>query len=52
LGAAVVAGIALVLFPGWRCPGHPATHIFLGESVLANLHQLPNIVADLLRAFR
>src|SRR5204863_373331 len=29
----------------------PGTHIFLGESVLANLHQLPTLVADLLRAF-
>src|SRR5256886_7247666 len=29
----------------------PGTHIYLGESVLANLHQLPAVVADLLRAF-
>ncbi|HXQ30166.1 MAG TPA: zinc dependent phospholipase C family protein [Gemmatimonadales bacterium] len=29
----------------------PGTHIFLGESVLANLVQLPAAVADLLRAF-
>ncbi|HEX9691746.1 MAG TPA: zinc dependent phospholipase C family protein [Gemmatimonadales bacterium] len=29
----------------------PGTHIFLGESVLANLSQLPASVADLLRAF-
>ncbi len=29
----------------------PGTHIYLGESVLANLHQLPTAVADLLRAF-
>lgn len=29
----------------------PGTHIFLGESVLANLAQLPGPVADLLRAF-
>jgi len=29
----------------------PATHIYLGESVLANLSALPATVADLLRAF-
>ena len=29
----------------------PGTHIYLGESVLANLAQLPAAVADLLRAF-
>jgi len=29
----------------------PGTHIFLGETVLANLGQLPAVVADLLRAF-
>ena len=29
----------------------PGTHVYLGDSVLANLHQLPGLVADLLRAF-
>jgi hypothetical protein len=29
----------------------PGTHIFLGESVLTNLGQLPTAIADLLRAF-
>lgn len=29
----------------------PGTHIFLGESVLANLAQLPTGIADMLRAF-
>ena len=29
----------------------PGTHIYLGESVLANLAQLPTAVADLLRAY-
>jgi len=52
LGAAIaLAVIALVLFPGVAHAWTPGTHIFLGESVLANLHQLPAIVADLLRAF-
>ena len=49
--AALVAVAALVLFPGVAHAWTPGTHIFLGESVLANLHQLPAIVADLLRAF-
>ena len=38
----------------WPQPLHawtPGTHIYLGESVLANLHQLPAAVADLLRSF-
>jgi hypothetical protein len=50
-GAAVLAVLALVLFPGVAHAWTPGTHIFLGESVLANLHQLPAIVADLVRAF-
>src|SRR5205823_5518859 len=33
--------------PSWT----PGTHVYLGESVLANLHQLSGAVADLLRAF-
>ena len=49
--AACLAVIALVLFPGVAHAWTPGTHIFLGESVLANLHQLPGLVADLLRAF-
>ncbi len=49
--AAVLAVLALVLFPGVAHAWTPGTHIFLGESVLANLHQLPAAVTDLLRAF-
>src|SRR5438046_5670601 len=49
--AALVAVVGLVLFPGVAHAWTPGTHIFLGESVLANLHQLPTLVADLLRAF-
>jgi len=49
--AALIALVALVLLPGVAHAWTPGTHIFLGESVLANLHQLPSIVADLVRAF-
>jgi len=47
----VLAVFALVLFPGVAHAWTPGTHIFLGESVLANLHQLPSLVTDVLRAF-
>ncbi|MEE8572078.1 MAG: zinc dependent phospholipase C family protein [Gemmatimonadota bacterium] len=43
--------IALLLLPSEAHAWTPGTHIFLGESVLANLAQLPVAVADLLRAF-
>src|SRR5437879_11447666 len=47
--AAGVAGVALlpVAAHAWT----PGTHVYLSESVLANLHQLSGAVADLLRAF-
>jgi len=41
----------LVLVPDVAHAWTPGTHIYLGESVLANLHQLPAAVADLIRAF-
>ena len=43
--------MALALFPDAALAWTPGTHIYLGESVLANLHQLPPMVADLVRAF-
>jgi hypothetical protein len=43
--------LALALLPDTALAWTPGTHIYLGESVLANLHQLPAAVADLLRAF-
>jgi len=46
-----LAVLALVLLPSVAHAWTPGTHIFLGESVLANLSQLPALVADLLRAF-
>jgi hypothetical protein len=49
LGALVLA--ALVLLPAAAWAWAPGTHIFLGESVLSALAQLPSSVADLLRAF-
>jgi zinc dependent phospholipase C len=47
--AAGLAGVAL--FPVAAHAWTPGTHVYLGESVLANLHQLSGAVADLLRAF-
>ena len=48
---AAAALAAVALFPGVAHAWMPGTHIYLGESVLANLHQLPSAVADLVRAF-
>jgi hypothetical protein len=52
----VVAAVAMVLMvalvfpePAWAWT--PGTHIWIGESVLANLHLLPAATADLLHAF-
>ena len=44
-------GLVAVCFPESAHAWTPGTHIYLGESVLANLHLLPAAVADLLRAF-
>lgn len=49
--ALLVTGGASLLFPAAANAWTPGTHIYLGESVLANLHQLPALVGDLLRAF-
>src|SRR5574341_1598857 len=55
MGRAVAAlAIALLGIALWPAVAHawtPGTHLFLGESVLANLAQLPEAVASLLRAF-
>lgn len=51
LVAGGVALIGIALFPAVAHAWTPGTHIYLGESVLANLHQLPGAVVDLLRAF-
>jgi hypothetical protein len=46
-----VALLALACFPAVAHAWTPGTHIYLGESVLANLHQIPPLVADLLRVY-
>jgi hypothetical protein len=48
LGLALLAVVAMpVAAHAWT----PATHIYLGESVLANLAQLPSWIVDLLRVY-
>lgn len=46
-----LAVLGLCLVPEVAQAWTPGTHIFLGESVLANLLQLPAAIADLLRAY-
>jgi hypothetical protein len=48
---ALLAVAALVLLPHAAHAWTPGTHIYLGESVLANLGQLPTAIAALLRAY-
>jgi hypothetical protein len=48
---AAAAGLLLLLFPGDLLAWTPGTHIYLGESILANLRHLPAAVADLLRVY-
>ena len=51
--AVALVGVTLVLlaFPDPAHAWTPGTHIYLGETVLANLAVLPSGVADLLRAY-
>jgi hypothetical protein len=51
--ALALAGVGLVMLalPQDAHAWTPGTHIYLGESVLANLRYLPPAVADLLRAY-
>jgi hypothetical protein len=51
LAAAAVALAGIAVLPAVAHAWTPGTHIYLGESVLANLHQLPAAVGDLLRVF-
>ena len=46
-----VVGLVCLLAPDQLHAWTPGTHIYLGETVLANLTQLPVMVADLLRAY-
>ena len=50
-GAVVVVGLLYLVFPDTAHAWTPGTHIYLGESVLANLAMLPPAIADLLRAY-
>ncbi|HET9010419.1 MAG TPA: zinc dependent phospholipase C family protein [Gemmatimonadaceae bacterium] len=43
--------VLLVLLPATAHAWTPGTHVFLGEAVLRSLVQLPDTIADLLRAF-
>ena len=51
LAAFVLVGLVILLLPDPLFAWTPGTHIYLGESVLANLAALPVAAADLLRAF-
>jgi hypothetical protein len=55
-GRRLLAAFLIVLIVALVLPGHahawtPGTHIYLGETILANLRLLPAGTADLLRAF-
>ena len=43
--------LVAVCFPESAHAWTPGTHVYLGESLLANLHLLPAATAELLRAF-
>jgi len=49
--AILIAVVLLVALPTAAAAWTPGTHVFLGDSVIANLAQLPFAVADLLRAY-
>jgi hypothetical protein len=49
--AVVGVGLLFLMAPHQAYAWTPGTHIYLGESVLANLCYLPGTVADLLRAY-
>ena len=51
VGAVVVVGLFFLIAPETAHAWTPGTHIYLGESVLANLPVLPAAIADLLRAY-
>jgi hypothetical protein len=50
-GAVIVVGLFFLIAPESAHAWTPGTHIYLGESVLANLPVLPVAIADLLRAY-
>jgi len=50
-GVVAAALLLVVLLPATAHAWTPGTHVFLGEAVLRSLGQLPESVAELLRAF-
>ena len=48
---AVIVLLLVVLVPNDAWAWSPGTHVFLGQSVLANLSLLPGAVAELLRGY-
>jgi hypothetical protein len=50
-GLAVAALVLIALLPSTAHAWTPGTHVYLGDAVLRSLGQLPDAVADLLRAF-
>ncbi len=51
VAALAVIGVVVLLVPEDLHAWTPATHIYLGKSVLSQVHQLAPAVAELLRAF-
>jgi hypothetical protein len=51
VAAIIIALVLLAALPTAAAAWTPGTHVFLADSVLTNLSQLPSMVADLLRAF-
>jgi hypothetical protein len=51
LAGAALAALLLVLLPSDAWAWTPGTHVYLGETIIANLRLLPPVVADLLHAF-
>jgi hypothetical protein len=49
--ALILVGLWMLLAPAVAHAWTPGTHIYLGETVLANLHLLPHSIATLLQAF-
>ncbi len=51
IAVSMAAAALLVFLPSTAHAWTPGTHIWLGETVLQNLHLLPRSIADLLHAF-
>ncbi|MGH7561144.1 MAG: zinc dependent phospholipase C family protein [Gemmatimonadales bacterium] len=51
LAALAVVAVAALAFPDRALAWTPGTHVFIGETLLANLHLLPPAVAGLIQAF-